>query len=174
MTAPNETSGRWSALPSWMQIGVIVLAAVVVALLALVAFRVATRVPPIPTGVTALEDLRIGSCVAESQLDLSEYTVVPCGEEHPQQVFAIADLELDDVIYTEVSSALQAFGDEVCMRYVEYRLFLDADLDNDDYKAWAIDVPDPEAYAAGDTDALCVIAHEEGDTLTSDLYRPMP
>ena len=57
---------------------------------------------------------------------------------------------------------------------MEYRLFLDADLDNDDYEASAIDVPDPEAYAAGDTEALCVIAHEDGAELTSDLYRPMP
>jgi hypothetical protein len=157
-----------------MRIGVIVLAAVIVALLALVAFRVATRVPPIPTGSTATGDLIVGSCLAESQTDLDEYTVVPCGVEHPQQVFATADLALDDSLYTEVSSALQAFGDEVCERYLEYRLFLVADLEKTEYAASAIDVPDPEAYAAGNTDALCVIAHEDGDTLTSDLYRPMP
>jgi hypothetical protein len=157
-----------------MRLGVIVLATVIVALLALVAFRVATRVPAIPTGPTTLGDLRVGSCLAEAQHDLDEYTVVPCDQEHPQQVFATADLDLDDALYTEVSSALQSFGDQVCKRYLEYRLFLAADLDKDEYSAVAIDVPGPEAYAAGDTEALCVVAQEEGLELTTDLYRPMP
>lgn len=174
MTQAEETSGRWSALPSWMRIGVLVLVVIVVALVALVAFRVATRVPAIPTGSTAVDDLVIGSCLAEPATDLAEYTVVPCSEAHPQQVFALADLELDEALYTQVSSALQAFGDQVCSRYLEYRLFLVADLAKNDYVALAIDVPDADSYAAGDTDALCVIAEEQGDDLTSDLYRPMP
>lgn len=157
-----------------MRIGVIVLVVVVVCLIALVAFRVATRVPTIPTGTTAVGDLRIGSCLSESQLDLAEYTVVPCGDAHPQQVFATADLELDDDLYATAGSALQAFGDQLCGRYLEYRLFLAADLEKNDYVAVAIDVPDPDAYAGGDTEALCVIAHEDGDQLTADLYRPMP
>ena len=35
----------------------------------------------------------------------------------------------------------------------------------------AIGVPDPDAYAAGDTDAFCVIAHEDGQDLTADLKK---
>jgi hypothetical protein len=169
-----EPAGWWSRLPSWARIGLIAFAVVVIALAALVGFRLATRAPAIPLGVSSVDDLRPGSCLAEDALDLDEYTVVACGESHPQQVFATADLELDELVYAQTGGALTAFGDEVCDRYLEYRLFLAADLDKDEYVARAIGVPTPDAYASGDTDALCVIAHEDGERLTADLYRPMP
>jgi hypothetical protein len=169
-----EPAGWWSRLPSWARIGLIAFVVIVVALVALVAFRVATRAPSIPLGTTAVNDLRAGSCLAEDSLDLDEYTVVPCGEEHPQQVFAVADLELDELVYAQTGGALTAFGDEVCDRYLEYRLFLIPELDKGDYAAHAIGVPTPDQYASGDTEASCVIAHEDGQALTADLYRPMP
>lgn len=171
-TEARPTTG-WRALPRWLRIGVIVLATVVVVLVALVVVRVVTRVPAIPTGVTSVGELREGSCLAEAG-DLAEYTVVPCGEPHPQQVFARADLELDDDLYATARDALQVFGDQLCTRYLEYRLFLVADLDRDEYEVRAIDVPDPEAYAGGDTEALCVIVAADRSDLTGDLYRPMP
>jgi hypothetical protein len=170
-TAPR---GWWGNLPSWARVGLIAFGVVVIALSALVAFRVATRVPAIPTGLTAAAELRPGSCLAESALDLDEYTVVPCGQPHPQQVFATADLELDDDLYALTGGALEAFGDAVCDRYLEYRLFLDQDLDKRDYSAHAIALPTPGDYAAGLTETRCVIAHDEGDDLVEDLYRPMP
>lgn len=169
-----EPASWWSRLPSWARIGLLAFVVVVVALATLVAVRLATRAPAIPLGVSSVGELRPGSCLAEDALDLDEYTVVPCGESHPQQVFASADLELDELVYTETGGALTAFGDEVCDRYLEYRLFLVAELDKDEYRAYAIGVPTPEAYESGDTDALCVIAHEDGERLTADLYRPMP
>jgi hypothetical protein len=166
-------STGWRALPRWLRIGIVVLITVTVVLATLVIVRVITRVPPIPTGVTAVGDLRPGSCLAESG-DLDEYTVVACDEPHPQQVFAEADLDLDDNVYSSTASALQLFGDALCGRYLEYRLFLAADLDRNEYEVAAIDVPDPDTYAGGDTVALCVITSEAGDDLTGDLYRPMP
>jgi hypothetical protein len=170
-TAPR---GWWGNLPSWARVGLIAFGVVVIALVSLVAFRVATRVPAIPTGLTAADELRPGSCIAESALDLEEYTVVPCGQPHPQQVFATADLELDDDLYALTGGALEAFGDAVCDRYLEYRLFLDEDLDKRDYAAGAIALPTPADYAAGLTETRCVIAHDEGADLVDDLYRPMP
>lgn len=164
----------WRALPTWARVGLLVLAAVLVALVATVLVRLATRVPPIPLGVTAVDDLRTGSCLAEGDRGLSEYTVVACGVEHPQQVFATAELELDEFVYASVESALATFGDEVCDHYLEYRLFLLEGLEKSGYTAYAIAVPDPATYRAGDTEALCAIAPESGGTMTGDLYRPMP
>ncbi len=175
MTDAVDASPRgWAALPTWIRIGLIALAAVVVALVAIVALRLATRVPAIPYGVTSIDDLRPGSCLSEAERDLAEYTVVPCGQEHPQQVFAIADVELDDATYALVDSSLATFGDAVCDRYLEYRLFLLEDLERNDYDAYALAVPDADAYAAGDTEALCAVAAADGSAITGDAYRPMP
>jgi hypothetical protein len=174
VTDAAEPAGWWGRLPSWARIGLIAFVVVVVALAALVAFRLATREPVIPLGTSSVNDLLPGSCLAEDSLELDDYTVVSCTESHPQQVFATADLELEELVYAQTGGALTAFGDEVCDRYLEYRLFLDPELDKGDYSAHAIGVPDPERYASGDTDASCVIAHEDGAALTADLYRPMP
>jgi hypothetical protein len=170
----RQSGGWWSRLPSWARIGLVAFVAVVVALVALIGFRVATRVPAIPLGDTAIADLQPGACLAEDGADLDTYTVVACSAPHPQQVFAIADLELDESVYAQTGGALDAFGDAVCDRYLEYRLFLDQELERSDYTTRAIGLPTPDEYAAGDTDALCVIAREDGADLTSDLYRAMP
>lgn len=175
MTDLVETPARgWRALPSWARLGMIVLAAIVVALLAIVAIRLATRVPPIPTGTTAAGELRLGSCLAEDAPDAAEYTVVPCGSPHPQQVFATADLDVDADVYGLVGSAIETFGDAVCDKFLEYRIYLPAGLTTTDYAASAIAVPTPEQFAAGDTEALCVIAPAAGGMLADDLYRAAP
>jgi hypothetical protein len=165
---------RWSALPAWARIGILVLAVVIVALIAAVLVRLATRVPPIPLGVTSIDDLRPGSCLAEEATDLDEYMVVDCGVAHPQQVFAPADVELDDSVYSLVDDSLATFGDQVCARFLEYRLFLREGLATGDYTASAIAMPDAAAYEDGDTEGLCVVAARDGSTITGDLYRPMP
>jgi hypothetical protein len=175
VTEAVDASPRgFNALPTWARIGLIALAAILVALIAIVAVRLATRVPTIPFGTTAVADLRPGSCLAEAQPDLEAYTVIPCGGEHPQQVFATADLELDANTYALVDTALATFGDEVCSRYLEYRLFLRAGLETRQYTAYAIAVPDAATYAAGSTEALCALAPANGGTITGDAYRSMP
>lgn len=161
-------------LPRWVRIGLVAFVVVVVGLAALVAFRLATRAAPIPTGATAVGELRPGSCVAEDSLELDEYTVVSCTDPHPLQVFATVDLELDEDVYAQSGGALTTFGDAVCSRYLEYRLFLVADLDRSDFSARVIDAPTPERYAGGDTEALCVIGDKDGADLSGDRYRPMP
>lgn len=173
--AVEAPTRRWSALPRWARLGILALAVVIVVIVAAVVVRVATRVPPIPLGTTPIGELRPGSCLAEDGLDLAEYTVVSCGTAHPQQVFAPADLTLDQATYDLVDASLTTFGDELCARFLEYRLFLVEGLVTREYDAAAIDVPDEQAYAAGDTEALCVIfPKESGATITGDLYRPMP
>lgn len=174
MTDASEPPRGWAAWPSWARIGILALAAIVVALVAIVLVRIATRVPPIPLGVTAADDVRPGSCLAEDDRDLAEYTVVPCTDEHPQQVFAFADVEVDESVYALAGESLAVFGDEVCLHYLEYRLFLVAELEKQRYRAYAIDVPTPEEYRAGDTEALCAIAARDGGALEEDLYRAMP
>jgi hypothetical protein len=166
-------SRGWRALPSWARLGIIALAAIVLALVAVVAIRVATRVPPIPTGITPAAELRVGSCLAEDGADAAEYTVVPCGVAHPQQVFATADLDLDPTVYGLVGASIGTFGDAVCDKFLEYRLYLRPGLVTSDYTASAIAVPTADQYAAGDTEALCVILANEG-TSSEDLYRPAP
>jgi len=165
---------RWAGLPTWVRLGILVLVAIVITLVAVVAIRLATRVPTIPFGVTAVEELPPGACLAEEAPDLTEYTVVACDTAHPQQVFATADLEFDESVYALVESSLATFGDQVCLRFLEYRLFLREEISPGDYTAYAIAIPDPQAYAAGETEARCVIAPRSGDDLTSDLHRPMP
>ena len=157
-----------------MRVGFIALIAVVVALACILAFRLLTRAAPIAYGVTAVGDLRPGSCLAEPGRDLAEYTVGSCALPHPHQVFATAELELDESVYALTGGAMQSFGDEVCDHYLEYRLFLIAELEKNDYQAFAIAVPTPEQYAAGDTEALCVLVAEDGTDITGDAYRPMP
>ena len=157
-----------------MRIGFIVLITIVVALACILAFRLLTRATPIAFGSTAVGALQPGSCLVEADRDLAEYTVVPCIQPHPQQVFATAELELDELVYAQTGGALQSFGDEVCDHYLEYRLFLIAELEKGDYKAFAIAVPTPEQYAGGDTEALCVLVAEDGTDITGDAYRPMP
>lgn len=174
MTDPAEPSRGWAALPRWTRIGILALAAVVVALILLVLVRIVSRAPAIPLGVTPVAELRPGSCLAESALDLDEYTVVSCSVEHPQQVFAVADLDLEDDVYALVEESLAVFGDEVCDRYLEYRLFLAPDLEKSDYTAYAIAVPSPASYAAGETSALCAVSPDDGGAITGDLHRPMP
>lgn len=180
MTDAAEARAGWSALPRWARLGIIAFAAIVAALLLVVAIRVATRTPPIPLGTTSSDDLRPGSCLAESDPALDTYTVVSCGDEHPAQVFATVDLVLPGGLATQTDASLTVFADAVCGRYLEYRLFLVPGLDKFAYDSSAIAVPKPDAYAAGDTSALCVIvpADPDGDgqrgTMTGDLYQQMP
>ncbi len=162
------------SLPQWARIGIIVLAAMVIAVVAILAVRVLTRTPVIPTGSTAADDLQVGSCLAEAERSLDRYTVVGCGEPHPVQIFAIADVGVADAVYDQTQGVLDAFADAVCERYLEYLLFLPDDLERSDHVVSSITTPDAQQYAAGDTDALCVIALESGEPLTGDLYRAMP
>lgn len=172
--AVEPRSSRWSAFPRWARVALVVVAVIVIALIAFVVIRVATRVPPIPLGVTETHELRLGSCLADDARDAAEYTVVNCGDAHPQQVFAAADLSMNDSVYAAVEPALATFGDQVCRRFLEYRLGLLDDLVTFDLTAYAIAVPAADSYAAGDTVALCAVASADGSPLTSDLYRPAP
>ncbi|MEO8529357.1 MAG: hypothetical protein ABI435_09770 [Pseudolysinimonas sp.] len=172
--AVEPRKSAWSRLPRWGRIGLIAAVVVVLTLVGIVGFRILSKVPNIPLGVTAVGDLRDGSCLAEDGRDLAEYTVVPCTTAHPQQLFATADLDLADVVYAREGSALDAFGDSVCGHFLEYRLFLMDHLRTNDYIAYAIDVPTPDEYLAGHTNARCAIASTDRSNLTTDLYRQMP
>jgi len=167
-------TGWWSGLPRWARFGLIAAVAVAVLLAVIVLLRVVTRTPYIPLGSTPAGQLQPGACLAEADPDLAGYTVVSCDDAHAQQVFATVDLDLDAQTYSLVGSALATFGDMVCEKYLEYRMFLSADIDRNAFEAHAIATPDPDAYAAGDTEALCAVAPASGGSLTGDLYRPMP
>lgn len=174
LTETAQPRGGWAGLPPWARIGIIALGVVILVLVAIVAVRALTRVAPIPLGATDVDDLRAGSCLAEADRTLETYTVVSCAQPHPMQAFAVADLDLDENVYAETGTALQAFGDATCDRYLEYRLFLIADLEKNDYAAYAIDVPTPDEFASGDTDGICVIVAKDGSDITGDTYRPLP
>lgn len=173
MTEATESTGWWARLPRWGRIGIIAGAAMVIAIAGLVVARAVARIAPIPTGATAVADLRPGACLAEAA-PTGDVEVVPCGAAHAAEVFATAKLDLDDAVYAQVSPALQQFADAVCGRYLEYRLFLDPGITRSDWTAHAIAVPDPDAFAAGDTEALCVVAPADGGTATGGIARPAP
>lgn len=173
MTEATGSVGRWARLPRWGRIGVIAGAVMVLAIVGIVTARLVARIAPIPTGVTAVADLRPGACLAEAA-PASDVEVVPCAAEHAAEVFATARLELDDDVYAQVAPALQRFADAVCGRYLEYRLFLDPGIERSDWTATAIDVPGPDAFASGDRDALCVVTPADGGTVTGGVARPAP
>lgn len=180
--APGGFRPWFAGLPRWARIGFIAGIVIVVGLASFVAYRVLTRVPAIPLGVTAAHDLLPGSCLADAAPDLDEYEVVACTVEHPAQVFAVAPLDLDDTLFSEdgafrgpdAGDALPIFGDQVCSRFLEYRLYLVDDLVKRDHVASSLAVPTLDEWRAGDTDVLCVVAAKDGSALTRDLYRPMP
>ncbi len=173
VTEATERVSGWARLPRWGRIGIIAGAVAVVGIAGVVGVRVASRWAPIPTGVTAVGDLRPGACLAEASPTV-DVEVVPCSAEHAAEVFAVAKLDLDDDVYAQVSTALQQFADAVCGRYLEYRLFLDPGIARSDWSTAAIAVPDPDAFAAGDQDALCVVTPADGGTVTGGISRPAP
>ncbi len=83
-------------------------------------------------------------------------------------------MQLDDSVYALVGDPLATFGDQACLRFLEYRLFLREGPETGDNQARAIAMPDAEAYADGDTEGLCVISSRDGEPIPGDPYRPMP
>lgn len=148
-------------------------ATVLVVLVSIIGFRALLANPTPPLGVTAASDLQLGSCLAESELDLSEYTVVACSTPHPQQVVGTVDMSLRAVDYTEYS-AVAVFVAETCLRFVEYSLFVRDEISVEDYQTQALAVPSEQEFDSGTTDALCSISARDGTELTESLYRPLP
>ena len=124
-------------------------------------------------GPTAADDLRPGACLAEAARDLGEYTTVDCAESPAQQVVADIDLGRNTEQYT-TASALDAYAQEICDRFLEYDLYVPVGIDEEVYDLVAITVPTPEAVAAGDTAARCSIVARDGSPLPGSLYREMP
>jgi hypothetical protein len=177
---PTENPTGFGGLPSWLRIGIVAAATIVVVLIFIVIIRIVLQTPNIPLGVTPAADLEPGSCLLEAGA-ADEYTVVSCVSPHQQQVIASVDLAFPGVNYT-ADESLAIFADETCARLLEYRLFLPEDFDKFEYTTTAIAAPGLADYEAGDTETLCAIqdnpdSPETGggsDDLTTDLYRPMP
>lgn len=168
---PESESGERQ--PRWALIGIIAAATVLVVLVAVIGFRALLANPSPPLGLTAAADLQLGSCLAESALDLDEYTVVDCASPHPQQVVGTVDMSLRAVDYTEYS-AVAVFVAETCLRFVEYSLFVRDDITVEDHQTQALAVPSEEQFTAGTTDALCSLSARDGSELSESLYRPLP
>lgn len=165
---------RWGQLPRWARIGAIALLVGVLLVVGLVVFRILSGARVISYGPTEVGAIPAGACLAEDEADLEQYTVVDCAQAHPQQVFAIADLDVDDQLAAQLAGAIGAFADEVCQRHVEYRLGLVSDLEPRDYVGVAIGVPTAEAFESGQTEVRCALRADDGSPLTGDRYRPMP
>lgn len=167
-------AARWRELPRWLRIGAIALLVGALFIAGLVVVRLITGIRVIEPGPRAAADIPAGACLAEEGAKRDEYTVVSCDEPHPQQVFAIAELDVDDAIGAQIAGAIDRFADEVCDRHVEYRLYLAPELEPREYIAEALGAPSPEAFTAGEDEVRCTIRTESGDPLVGDLYRPMP
>lgn len=159
--------------PRWGLIGLIAAATIVIALIAIVGFRALQSVPRPPLGETAVADLQLGSCLAEGDADLGEYTVVECGGAHPQQVVGPVDLSIDPGEYSRLS-AMTSYAQAVCDRFIEYGLYLRDGVTQDEYALTAMAVPTEDEFADGRTTAYCAVSALDGSDLTEDLYRPVP
>ncbi len=124
-------------------------------------------------GPTAATDLQPGACLLEPAPDLAEYTTVDCAESPAQQVVAEIDLGRNTAQYTTPSSLI-AYAQEICDRFLEYGLYVPADIDEEVYDLVAITVPTPENVAAGDTAARCAVVARDGSPLPGSLFRQMP
>lgn len=124
-------------------------------------------------GPTVADDLRPGACLAEVTRDLPEYTTVDCTESPAQQVVAEIDLGRNTAQYT-TASALDAYAQQICDRFLEYDLYVPVGIDEEIYDLVAITVPTPEEVAAGDTAARCSIIARDGSPLPGSLFREMP
>jgi hypothetical protein len=181
--ATSDTVERtgFGGLPTWLRIGIVAAATVILVLVISVIIRLVLETPNIPLGTTAAADLRPGSCLVEAGGTADEYTVVACSTPHQQQVIASVDLAFPGVDYT-ADESLAIFADETCKRLLEYRLYLPRELVKIEYETAAVAAPTLEQYEAGDTETLCAVLDnhdipDEGgqsENLTSDLYRPLP
>jgi hypothetical protein len=177
-TTPAATG--FAGLPRWLRIGLIAAATAVLVIIVAVIVRIVLQTPMIPPGPTAADRLVPGACLLEPG-DSDQYTVVTCSTPHQQQVIAKVDLAFPGVTYS-ADDSLAVYAEQTCLRLVEYRLYLPADIVKTDYTAAAISVPTVEQYDAGDTETLCaVLDHPDrptlggtSDDLTRDLYRPIP
>jgi hypothetical protein len=177
-TTPTATG--FAGLPRWLRIGLIAAATAVLVIIVAVIIRIVLQTPIIPTGPTPADRLVPGACLLEPG-DADQYTVVPCTTPHQQQVIASVDIAFPGVSYS-ADESLAVYAEQTCLRLVEYRLFLPADIVKTDYTAAAIAAPTVEQYDAGDTETLCaVLDHPDRPTvggssedLTRDLYRPIP
>lgn len=176
MTTPTEDAAA-ARRPRWGLIGIIAAATIVVAVIALVVVRSFLSTPHPPLGVTAVEDLQLGSCLEENTQDAPQYTVVDCRAPHPQQVVGSIDLSISTASYTHFES-MAIYAQEVCDRYLEYGLFVPERIASvqvrDSYELLLLGMPTEEQYDAGPTTAFCAIRAVDGSPLTEDLHEPLP
>ncbi len=172
MTDETAVATEASA-PRLARFALIAAAAIVLVIIVVVTVKAATSTPQASLGETAVVDLVLGSCLAEDETDLDEYTVVGCAEPHPQQVVATVDLGKTENVYTQFS-AMSSYAQEICNRFIEYGLFVSDDAGTDDYELVVLGMPSEQAFADGETTALCAIVDSEGGQLRESLYQPMP
>lgn len=165
-TEPPSRVRRWSLL------AVVAAGAVLLMLLTLFVVRLITSNAHPPLGPTAVEQLQPGSCLAEADPTLAQYTVVDCGQPHPLQVIAAVDLSLGSDAFSS-HDAMPALAQLVCDRYLEYDLFVSQEPGEDRLAMVAIGVPSAAEWDAGRTTALCAVTSTDGSPLTGDEFRPI-
>lgn len=159
--------------PRWGLIGVIAAGSVLLIILTVIIVKVIVSTPRAPLGVTSFDELQPGSCLDEDETDLDEYTVVDCSEAHPQQVIALIDLGKTDNVYTQFSS-MSSYAQQICDRFIEYRLYLREAPNYDDLEVTLLAMPTEDQFNDGLETARCAIISSEGDDLTESYYRAMP
>lgn len=172
MTTP-EADHSADRAPRWGLIGLVAGGTILLVLLGVIGVRAVVASIGPPLGVTAAADLQLGSCIAEDSFDLTEFTVVDCSIAHPQQAVGIVEMDQSTAVYTDFS-AMTTYIEEVCDRFLEYGLFLPANVKNDAFDLSAIAVPTEEEFAAGRRTALCSLTSLDGGQLLGDYYRPLP
>ncbi|MCY7412553.1 MAG: hypothetical protein LH471_05885 [Salinibacterium sp.] len=168
-------SGEVDARPRvhWARFGIAFGATGVLVIIGIVGWNATIESAPPPAGPTIAAELVLGSCVEEGEVDLAQYTVTGCFFEHPQQIVADVDLSRTVGNYSS-SEALTIFVQEVCDRFIEYGLFVPADLSDEQYEFIAISVPTIEELDAGRERALCAVRSIDDSVLSGDLYVPLP
>ncbi len=157
----------------WLRLGIAAGATAILAVVAIVGYSSVIEGLSAQSGPTATSELQLGTCLAESDVGLTQYTVIDCAFEHPQQVVADIDLSRASGTYSS-TEALVSYVEEVCNRFIEYGLFIRADVREEQYDVFAVWVPTIEDVANGVDRGLCGVRSLDGSPLTEDLHQPVP
>jgi hypothetical protein len=158
---------------NWLRLGIAAGATVILVVIAIAGFNSVIEEFSAQSGPTATAELQLGGCLADSDVGIAQYTVIDCAFEHPQQVVADVDLGRTSTTYNS-TEALVTYVEEVCNRFIEYGIYIRADVREEQYDVFALWVPTIEEVASGVDRALCAVRSLDGTPLTEDLYQPVP
>ncbi|MEB4616181.1 septum formation family protein, partial [Leucobacter sp. M11] len=116
-------------------------------------------------GTESAFDLKVGDCVSEGTdaTVVSSLTVLPCSEEHSDEVFFAFDLEEGDY---PGEAAVEAIADERCV--AEFPGYVGIDYTESALTYWPMTPTEAGWSAVQDREILCMV-YDEAGTLSESV-----